>query len=233
MMIHQLIFASPKPGMTEAEFQRYWVEVHAVKFASKIPQIKKYLIDTRVALPGESGEPLFSGIAEIWLENENDQIESLQTREFLDGARQDEPNWAAFWKTLVLDTDTHVMLAGPELSRGQTWIKTVTLSKRREGMKLADFREYSLSNHAPLELKIPGLRRDIQCHTRDSWYGFGEPRFDCVTMRWFDSVEALSKAQDSAEFRRVEADLANFVEKKYLFPVMAAQDHWIIGPQSR
>jgi len=232
-MIHQLIFASPRPGMTEAKFQQYWVEVHAVEFASKIPQIKKYLIDTRVALPGERGEPLFGGIAEIWLENEKEQIASLQTREFLAGARLDEPNWAAFWKTLVLDTDTHVLLAGPELSKGQSWVKTITLSKRREGMKLADFREYALGKHAKKELQIPGLRRAIQCHTLDSWYGFGEPRFDCVTMHWFDSVEEQLKAQGSAAAREAGADLENFVEKKYLFPIMTAREHWIIGPQPR
>jgi len=30
-MIHQFIFAYPKPGMSEADFQKYWVEQHAVK----------------------------------------------------------------------------------------------------------------------------------------------------------------------------------------------------------
>ena len=46
-MIHQMIFAAPKPGMTEQEFCDYWLDVHAVKFASKIPQIRKYKIDWR------------------------------------------------------------------------------------------------------------------------------------------------------------------------------------------
>jgi uncharacterized protein (TIGR02118 family) len=234
-MIHQLIFAAPKPGMTEAEFQKYWVEVHAVKYASKIPQIKKYMIDTRIPLPGEKGDGLFSGLAEIWLENDKESIESLQTKEFLQGARADEPNWAAFWKTLVLeaDADAHVLLKGPELAKGQTWIKYITILKRKEGMKLADFRAYSLGKHAELGLKIPGLLRCMQCHTRDSWYGFGEPRFDCVNMQWFDSVDALVKAQNSAEYKKAGDDLKNFVEMKYFFPVMAAKEHWIIGPKAR
>ncbi len=37
-MIHQHIFASPKPGMSEAEFQDYWLHVHAVNYASRIDQ---------------------------------------------------------------------------------------------------------------------------------------------------------------------------------------------------
>ncbi|MCX5697780.1 MAG: EthD family reductase [Candidatus Omnitrophica bacterium] len=231
-MIHQLIFASPKPGMTEQEFQRYWIEVHAVKFASKIPQIKRYMIDARVDLPGETKAPLWSGLAEIWLENEKEQLASMQTREFLQGARLDEPNWAAFWNTLVLDTDTHVLIEGPALTKNPTWVKLVILFKRKEGMKLEDFRKYSLGAHADIGRKLPGLRRYIQCHTRDSWYVVGEPRFDSCAMLWFDSPEATQKALSLAEFARAEDDLGNFVEKKYIFR-MAVRENWIIGPEAR
>ena len=79
-MIHQLIFARPKPGMTEAEFQRYWVEEHAVGYASKISQIKHYMVDSRIPFQTKAEDPLFSGIAEIWLPNEKEQLETLQTR---------------------------------------------------------------------------------------------------------------------------------------------------------
>lgn len=223
-MIHQLIFAAPKPGMSEREFQRYWVEVHAVKYASKIPQIRKYLIDTRVDRPGESGEPLWSGIAEIWIENEKEQLQSLQSPEFLQGARLDEPNWAAFWKTLVLDTDAHELLAGPPLAKGQSWVKVVTLWKRKEGLKLAAFRDHALKTHAPKALKLPGLRRYLQCHVRDSWYAVGEPRFDAVSMQWYDDARAVAAAAGE--------DLKAFVEPRYVFS-MAAQEHWIIGPEAR
>jgi len=231
-MIHQLIFASPKPGMTEAEFQNYWVKVHAVKYASKIPQIKRYMIDTTVTVPGQTKLPLWSGIAEIWLENEAEQLASLQTKEFLKGARLDEPKWAAFWNTLVLDTDTHVLIEGPALTKKPTWVKLVILFKRKEGMRLEDFRKYGLGAHAELGRKLPGLRRYIQCHTRDSWYVVGEPRFDSVAMLWFDNVEELQKAKSSGEFLKVEADLGNFVEKKYIFP-MLVRENWIIGPEAR
>ena len=57
-MIHQLIFAHPKPGMSESDFQRYWKEVHAVQYASKIPQIKKYMIDCRIPFGPEPADPL-------------------------------------------------------------------------------------------------------------------------------------------------------------------------------
>ena len=54
-MIHQFILAAPRPGMTAKQFQDYWVQQHAVRYASKIPQIKRYLIDTRVEFDGDLG----------------------------------------------------------------------------------------------------------------------------------------------------------------------------------
>lgn len=228
-MIHQLIFAAPKPGMTEKEFQDYWINVHAVKYASKIPQIKQYCIGPRVPLGPESGEPLWSGVAEIWLENEADQLASLQSKEFLEGARVDEPRWAAYWRTVVLDTDAHVLRAGGGLRRDASWMKIFALVKRKWGMPLEEFRRYSLEVHAPLDLRLPGLRRYVQCHVRDSFYVVGEPMFDGVSLLWFDGVEAIRRALDSPENQAAAADLPNFLELKYAH-VLVAGEHWTIGP---
>ena len=82
-MIHQLIFAHPKPGMSEHDFQDYWLNYHGPKLASKIPQIRRYMIDSRIPFGPEPDDPLFSGVAEIWLENEETSAASLQTPELL------------------------------------------------------------------------------------------------------------------------------------------------------
>ena len=231
-MIHQFIFAYPRPGMTEAEFQNYWVEVHAVRYASKIPQIRKYLVDTRVALPGESGDPLWCGVAEIWLQNEKEQIESLQSREFLEGARRDEPNWAAFWRTVGLDTEAHVLLPGQGETRNSGMAKLLVLTKRREGMPLESFRSYCLGAHAARVMQLPGLRRYCQGHVRDNFYAVGEAVLDCVEQLWFDSVDAALAALHSVQQDMVNADYQLFAEERYIHR-MLVQEHWIIGPEPR
>lgn len=231
-MIHQFIFAYPRPGMTEADFQRYWVEVHAVRYASKIPQIRKYLVDTRIALPGESGDPLWSGVAEIWLANENEQLASLQSKEFLQGARLDEPNWAAFWRTVVLDTTAHVLLPGPPEARDSRLVKLLVLSKRKEGLPLAGFHAYCLGAHAAKALALPGLRRYSQGHVRDGFYAIGEAVLDCVEQLWFDSVDAALAAQRSVQHDVVTADYRLFAEERYIHR-MLVHEHWIIGPEAR
>jgi uncharacterized protein (TIGR02118 family) len=230
-MIHQLIFAYPKPGMSEEEFHRYWLEVHAVQYASKIPQIRKYMIDTRVPL-GRHEDPLWSGIAEIWLANEEEQLASLQTDEFLNGARLDEPNWAAFWRTLVLDTDAHILREPPEHTGTRPGVKLMRLVKRKEGLPLAEFRERTLGEHAKLLDKIPGLRGLILGHTRDGAYGIGEAVLDGAYQLYFDSTVELNAAVASPEFQRAEEQMLSFVEQRYVHE-MAVVEHWVIGPESR
>src|SRR5215475_7818573 len=110
--IHQYIFAGPKPGLSAEAFQSYWVNFHAVDFAAKIPQIRRYLVATRENVEAPRQIDFFQGIAEIWLENDEEQIASMLTPEFLQGARTDEPRWAAFWQTFVLDTESTVVKEG-------------------------------------------------------------------------------------------------------------------------
>ncbi|MCU7918380.1 MAG: EthD domain-containing protein [Candidatus Thiodiazotropha sp. (ex Dulcina madagascariensis)] len=232
-MIHQLIFAHPKPGMSEPAFQDYWVNIHAVNYASKITQIRRYMVDTRVPCGPEPEDPLFSGVGEIWIENEEEQLASLQSKAFLEGARPDEPRWAAFWRTVVLDTTAHVMMEGPPLSRDASLVKLFVLVKRKPGMPLNDFRSYALETHAPKVLGLPGLRRYYQCHVRDGCYTIGETLLDAAFMLWFDDVAAIERMWESPEYKQlVEPDLSEFTELKYIH-TMATEEHWVIGPAFR
>lgn len=231
-MIHQFIYAAPRPGMDEAAFHRYWLDVHAVRYASRIPQIRRYLIDTRIARAGETAPPRWSGVAEIWLANEAEQLASLQSPEFLQGARLDEPNWAAFWMTIVLDTDQHLLLPGPAERRDAGLVKRLLLAKRREGLPRAGFRDHMLGRHAELAMRLPGLRRYAQGHVRDGGYAIGEPLLDVVEQFWFDDVDAADAAQRSLEQAMLAADYRLCTEERTLHP-MLVEEHWIIGPEAR
>ena len=106
------------------------------------------------------------------------------------------------------------------------------LVKRKEGMPLREFHQYSLENHALKVLKIPGLLRYSQCHVRDSFYIVGEAILDSVFMLWFDNVDTLQKASESSEYSNVKSDLANFVNPKYVHTLIT-DENWIIGPEPR
>jgi uncharacterized protein (TIGR02118 family) len=219
--------------MSEAEFQRYWRYDHAVNYASRIPQIVRYSVNLRLPLAGDTDSPPFGGVAEIWLRNEQEQLASLQSREFLEGARADEPRWAAFWATLALDTTGHLLQDEDAAVRDRPWIKWYVLMKRRPGLSVEAFRAFALRAHAPRVRQLPGLRRYVQCHVRDSAYALGEPRFDGVSLLWFDTPVALVEALGSSAFREtVQRDWELFVEPRYLV-TLAAEEHWVIRPGER
>jgi uncharacterized protein (TIGR02118 family) len=230
--IHLFIFVRPKPGMSESEFFRYWKEVHAVRYGQKIPQAKRYMIDCRERFGAEPSDPLWSGAAEVWLDSEAAILDFISSKEYIEGSRADEPNFLAFWRMLSLPTTDHVLLEDGRETENPTWVKIVAAVKRKAGMSLADFRRYSLEVHGPLDLKLPGLRRYIQCHVTDSTYVVGESNLDCVSLLWFDDLAAVSRALESPENHVSVRDLPNFLEMKYAHTLVASE-HWVVGPESR
>ena len=147
-MIHQHIFASPRPGMTEQEFQDYWRYVHAINYAVPIPQVRKYKIDCKMDIPSTYQPLAYAGLAEIWLNNEKEQAESILTPEYLEGAKKDEKKWAAAWQTLVLDTSSTLLHELTAQSKDLPEYKVLVLLKRKENTKLDQFRQFLKNNNA-------------------------------------------------------------------------------------
>lgn len=225
-MIHQFIFAGPKPGLSSEAFLSYWINFHAVEYAAKIPQIKQYLIAGRAPSRGERELPFYQGVAEIWLNDEVDQIASLQSREFLEGARRDEPRWAAFWQTLVLDTDPTVLreYSGPE--PWPEFTKLYVLLKRRPGFDLGEFRERLLSR----TVAVPELQRHLVALARSTLYGLGEPRFDAIEVLSFSDREAAAALLTDGYTQSVAA--ATEADSRYFFTFIG-RETWIIRPSGK
>ncbi|WP_207944918.1 EthD domain-containing protein [Actinomadura rubrisoli] len=221
--------------METADFQRYWLEVHAVRYAAKIPQIRRYLVDTRVPFDGDLGDPPLphQGIAEIWLDDEQRQLASMQSEEFLQGARLDEPNWAAFWQTIVVDTTPHEIGLGAPADAPPGGVKMTTLLRRSPGMPLERYREATLDTYAAAAGGLPGVRGHLHCHTRDGAYVFGEPPFDSVEQMWFADLDALRRALESRAYTdHLRKEREALADPRHVFS-MTCEEHWIIGPEPR
>ncbi|WP_298758261.1 EthD domain-containing protein [uncultured Campylobacter sp.] len=230
-MIHQFIFAAPRPGLTEKQFQEYWLNVHAVNFASKIPQIKKYQIGRRLPKLDQSESPLWNGVAEIWLRNDEDQIASLQTEEFIKGARADEPNWAAFWRSLVLDTeDSERFQYCEEPETGV--VKLLVLGKRLSGMSLNEFREESRIRASEAAGQLFGLVSYAHYFTRDAVYSVGEAPLDVVHALRFRSPNVAHDALSSGRVNEFIAALHPICEERYNHRIVV-DENWVIGPEER
>jgi EthD domain len=221
-VIHQYIFAGPKPGLSAGAFQSYWLNFHAVDYAAKIPQIRRYLVATREKVEIPRPMPFFEGIAEIWLQNEEEQIASLQTPEFLHGAREDEPRWAAFWQTFVLDTESKV-LKECDVPRSE-FVNAYVLVKRKPQTELNEF-DSAIRQQAAPAVTNSAIKRCTVGLARKSLYGFGEPRFDAIVVWSFDTTaEAVAALADTHAWA--------LADERYVF-AMVAREHWVIPPGSR
>jgi len=233
-MIHQHILAAPRPGMSEAEFQDYWRYVHALRYAAKIPQIRKYKVDARLSVGFQPQELAYGGIAELWIDDEKAQAASLQTPEFLQGAQLDEPRWAASWQTVVLDTEPHELVAGEPSDRDVPEYKLLLFMKRSRELPREEFISEYFGSFSDKLSCIPLLAGALGCLIRDRFYAEGkEPPFDAVTHLRAESMLSLKAMLAQPELSSVLNPHEQTLTDPWGLVTLAVRSEWIVGPEAR
>lgn len=90
-------------------------------------------------------------------------------------------------------------------------VKAIVLLQRRSGMSRDDFEQYMRETHLPLVVRVPGLRRLVLNRVLpdpDS----PAPVYDAVAEDWFDDLQTMGKAFESAEGKAVVDDGPNFLD---------------------
>jgi len=221
-MLHVVYLITRKPGLSDAEFHRYWREVHG-PIAKQIPQLKSYVQTHRIPFPGGLPNSPYDGAAEVMIENEAALEQLRREPTYLKGALADEAKFIDLKRVAWQVTNDHVIIDG---ARKPGMAKAVFQIKRKHGLPLGEFRKYWLEVHGPIVSKFPGLKRYVQCHAVDGSYAFGDPLWDGVAELWCDDVAAMEKMFDSREFREEGwPDAHNFLDTVWM---LVAQEHQVI-----
>jgi len=194
-MLHSLYFITRKPSISEAEFHRYWRDVHG-PIAKRIRQLRSYIQSHRIPFAGMTST--YDGVAEAWLEDEAAMTALRTSPEYLQGALADEPNFIDMNRVEWMLTNDHVILDGLQ---SPSQVKLIFQLKRKAGWSLADARKYWLEVHGPIVKKLPGLRRYVQSHLIDAAYTYAEPKWEGVAQLWVDDAAAMQRLLDSKEFK--------------------------------
>ncbi len=222
-MIRAVTYLKRRPGMPVVEFQTYWREQHP-RVVRKLPGLRRYVQSHARRGGYEKREPAYDGVAEYWFDDANALRELRDTPEMA-AVLVDETKFIDRITIGFMVTVDHVIVEGrthPGMAKGIGFVK------RKPGMPIDEFQQYWRENHAPLAAQFPGLRRYEQCHTRFSAYAQDrEPRWDGISIIWFDDSKAMRAAQQSPEFERARADDPNFVLPEPI-PFIITSEHVII-----
>jgi uncharacterized protein (TIGR02118 family) len=105
-------------------------------------------------------------------------------------------------------------------------LKAYVIVHRRPDLDWEAFARHWRDVHAPLVLRLPGLRYFAQLPTPSAFFGGATP-CDGLAEIWFDDAAALRAAFDSPEGRAVLADNEQFVDVERTKLVSGKTNVWL------
>ncbi len=93
-------------------------------------------------------------------------------------------------------------------------LKLIYCITRKPGLTDDEFFDYWKNSHGPIGARIPRRRRLVQSYRRTVPGDARPPDYDGMAELWFDSVEDLLAARQSAEWKAASDDEANFIDHK-------------------
>lgn len=79
-------------------------------------------------------------------------------------------------------------------------------------MSVEEFQAYWRGTHPAVVVRLPGVRRYVQSHTRLAGYRKGEPIYDGIAEVWFDDGKAMHALRGTSEIAAVDADEVRFID---------------------
>jgi uncharacterized protein (TIGR02118 family) len=223
MMIKLVTCLKRIPQMPPKAFQEYWRTKHA-EIVRPLPGIRKYIQSHVLLNSYQKGQPIYDGVAEIWVDDTN-TVRSFQDTPVMKNIQKDEPNFFLVKSSPLIITEEYEIIAGPERYK---YIKLIKFLKRKKGMLVKDFQAYWLNYHGPMVSVIPGIQRYVQSHTRLSGYRRSQPpTYDGVASYWFHDMRHIEEAKATTEYTAAYADKKNFMELSEISFILT-QQHRII-----
>jgi len=102
----KLVYCITKlPALSDAEFHRYWREVHG-PIAARIPGVRKYVQCHAIDRALGGRKPSYDGVAELWFDDWA-ALESAMTSQEVRAAIEDERKFIDHTRTALLVTEEH------------------------------------------------------------------------------------------------------------------------------
>jgi uncharacterized protein (TIGR02118 family) len=188
-MIKLISIAYKKPGMSDADFDKYWKEEHGPLFAKYLAKfgVRKYAQNHLVRLPGVKYEG--DGIAELWFDDLASQkaldawLKTAAAREIAeDGAKFLEPGKGQVYIANEFIIKDFASSGSAKKPKTKSWqaetnsqgkielraglkIKEMVFCHKKPGLSYAEFSQHWKEVHGPLFAKyVPAVKKYVQNH---------------------------------------------------------------------
>jgi uncharacterized protein (TIGR02118 family) len=182
-----------KPGMTVAEFQSYWLHVHAPMIA-RVPGMRRYVQSH--SLPEVYGDypQAYDGMAEAWFDDVASYRAGVASPAWQE-AIVDAANFIGPGGARLLATEVPIIDAYASPRERASMVKYSGFLTRLPHLTVEEFQRHWREIHAPLVVNdLKGMLRYVQNHALIETYGSDNaPSFDGVPQAWFESLEAVPR----------------------------------------
>lgn len=229
-MIKLVTLLKRRAGMTRAEFERRWLEVHA-PIAAEFPGLRGYVLSFSIL----DGEPDADGVAQLWFDDRRSAQSSYASdigRNGSDDARQ----YLARRDHLLV---SERWIAGPT-TLGQSAYRLMIGLKRAEGQARMAFIERLLEAQVcealcgllgspTVRLCVDEAGQQLSSGVTGALDLFeSEAVFDALLEAWFESADDLQRAADRA-MPQLDNALPGAIGKSELFLL---KENVIVAPPS-
>lgn len=199
-MISRFGLVRRKDSMSDAEFLRYWREIHG-PMAAKLPDLQNYyqnwITDAQqVGVDHPRGDWDLDGFSELQFNTVQAMLDAIDSPEFPPTV-EDVDKFLGQVRLIVCDKNVVVPRPDPA---DRPMVKRISLLKRRDGITPEQFKTEWLGKHAELVSKWPGVMGYNQnlvinrYATMAETTGYEAVPVDGLVEFWFrteDEVEAL------------------------------------------
>jgi uncharacterized protein (TIGR02118 family) len=191
-MIKLLGFLTRKPGMSVADFQAYWRDVHGPLIAGS-PGLIRYIQAHACPEVYDEYPPAFDGVAEAWFDDMA-AFDAAVASPAWQAAIADAPNFMARGSGgRLFATEVPIIDALNSPQEREGMVKFLGLLTRRPGLSVEEFQQHWRDVHGPLvQAEFPEMRRYVQCHAIPDTYSLTPPPiFDGVPEAWFEDLDVF------------------------------------------
>ena len=179
-----------KEGMSIADFQRYWREVHAPLIAAA-PGLRRYIQSHAIEEVYDVYAQEWDGMAEAWFDDLA-AYEAAAASDTWRAAGADSANFISASARLFAQ-EVPIIDAHPSPRERESMVKYAGLLTCKRGLTIEEMQEHWRTTHARLVVQsLPTMLRYIQCHALPESYAMQPPpAYDGVPEAWFESLDTF------------------------------------------